>query len=286
MDLQTDLSITVATAGIYGVIYIALTRVGPFHARDEKTKIVTSTAFISMINAALVMPCAFKLLWDVQGTDLWSNPAMATLHSNAMQDFCLSMLCAYVLFDGCTMLQNYELVGDRLLLLHHCVIALSVTWAQALHVGTFYLCVLCVNEMSTIPLNLRYMMLYSDMHDTIWYTVNGAVFLITFFVFRVLAIGLILWHVIQGWSSHAFDAVFTLKPGAYQLVLALTVLLSVHYVVNLFWFLQVAKHAKRGIMRLIGSQEVSDTDQADSYGACEDAYDSRAEKKCDIKQVV
>lgn len=275
MDLQTDLTISVVTAGVYGAAFVALVRAGPYHAQAEKTRIETSTSCISMVNALVVIPCAFKLIWDTYGTDVWINQSKAAMHSSALQDFCTSMLCAYVLFHASVILQNFKLVGDKLLLLHHAVVAVSVVWAQALQVGTFYLCALCVNEVSTIPLNLRYVMLYSDMQNTVWYTINGAVLLLTFLVFRVLAIGFILGHVISGWRDHTIYGVFEKKPEAYTLVLMLTVLLSVHFMVNMIWFLQVAKHAKRGIMRLMNDQEVNDSEHVD-YGACEDAFDSKA----------
>jgi len=117
------------------------------------------------------------------------------------------------------------------------------------------MCVLFINEVSTIFLNVRYLLLHFDASSSPLYFYNGIALAVSYLVFRVLAISIMVAHAFYAWYVLAIQQglYWSRPPFDRILFVSLTTLLVVHWAINMFWSHKVFSSVRRALAKRAGS---------------------------------
>jgi uncharacterized membrane protein YjdF len=121
------------------------------------------------------------------------------------------------------------------------------------------MCVLFVNEVSTIFLNIRFLLLHFNASSSPLYFYNGLVLASTFFVARIVTISVMVAHVAYSWFSLAFQqGLYWSRPPSDRIIFGgLTALLVAHWAINIFWFRKILSSSRRAVAKRAATEQKS-----------------------------
>jgi hypothetical protein len=243
--------ILMATAG-YGLCFALLNTSHLLNKLipDAKQRIDVLSRLVSVINVSMCLWSAFNL--HASHRALLHDHFPTAFGSDVRRERHLCLLAGYLLYDVLLLVVYRAHIWDTQMLVHHCVIFTAIVVSIHMGVASFYISVLLINEASTPFLTLRYILLSIGRADSRLYLVNGVLLFLSFFVFRVLAISLLVLHGAQGWWELGVRQGMLSTIPAVQIgtFVGLSVLLLAHWLLNLIWFAKIWAHARRVLMRV------------------------------------
>lgn len=262
--------VTLGSTLSYSILFALVRRVGPWRAEftgpasltgeaepppsttsSEVQQLDLATRAVSFVNIGVCMVACAQLALDPHSYEAVFDLEQAAFNSSPTRDFFLLVVSGYMIYDAVVLVAYARLIGDPLMLVHHAVVVIGLQVGVRFQAATFYISVLFVNEFSTIFLNIRYMLLYAGRSHEPLYVTNGLALLASFFVCRMCMITTLVAHAAYAWWVLAFvRGLYWTRPVSDRFLFGgLTLLLVVHYVLNIFWFLKIVEHAKRGLQR-------------------------------------
>lgn len=236
----------------YGCLFVAVRNLVPLpQSWKPEEQLDGHTRVVSYVNVLFCLVATWKILNDPGTQAAFWDLESAAFDSTATRDRSLHVVSGYMCYDLLILLTYWRQLADPSMLVHHLVVGTALLLGVQYSAATFYMAVLCVNELSTVFLNLRYFLLFSGLQDSTLYLVNGLVLIASFFVFRVVTIAVLVAHALYSWWDLAFVQGFYWKrpPSTRALFAGLTLLLLVHFVLNLVWFWKLIAHGRRAISR-------------------------------------
>jgi hypothetical protein len=250
-------SLTILSALFHGTTYLAAKEGGLFHSLPRAARIDSLSRLPSFANVAVCLYACYTE-WG-EAMTVAGDLTRAAFESSPTRDVFLEAVSGYMLYDLALMVWE-PCVRDTLMVLHHAVVISALLTGVKYQVATFYMTCLFANEASTVFVNARFLLLHYGMGVSRVYSWNGAALAGSFFVCRVVAISALVVHAAFAWWRLAFvQGMFWTRPRSDRLLFGgLTVLLLVHWGLNLVWFSRVVAHAKRATARTrAGSPEAN-----------------------------
>mmetsp|Transcript_29664 Transcript_29664/g.95647 ORF Transcript_29664/g.95647 Transcript_29664/m.95647 type:complete len:347 (+) Transcript_29664:53-1093(+) len=241
------------TGAAHGVVRFVAERRG---WRSRSIAVDWDSRVVSTVNAVLALR-AYALLDDPLR---WSSTSYdAVLTARCDRDRAMLSLAGYLSFDlvVCVAMNFMATAsspggyGDPLLLAHHAVVVVAFLVGVRARLATAYMAALLVNEASTPFVNLR------SVINSQWppprprtspaqlsYVLNGLCLVSTYFLCRVAWTFGVVVHAARAWV-HLWRV--GLLVGGYRLVVvvALSLLLLGHLLINCLWFKHVINHLLR-----------------------------------------
>lgn len=239
-------------AATYGLLFLAVRFLVPLPATwQPKERLDGHTRLVSYLNVVFCLGASWRLLNDPGTHTAFFDLEQAAFGSTELRDISLLVVSGYMLYDLVILLSFWRQLADPSMLAHHLVVGTALVLGVQFRAATFYMAVLCINELSTLFLNARYFLLFSGRQDTTLYLVNGLALVVSFFVFRVLTISVLVAHALYSWWDLAFvQGFFWKRPPSTRILFAcLTLLLLAHYALNLVWFSKIWSHGARALSR-------------------------------------
>ena len=276
-DAKTSTVITLGSTLSYAIIFALVRRVGPWRAKStgaaaaeggaaepssttssEVQQLDLATRAVSFVNIGVCMVACAQLALDPHSYEAVVDLEQAAFNSSPTRDFFLLVVSGYMIYDAVVLVAYARLIGDPLMLVHHAVVVIGLQVGVRFQAATFYISVLFVNEFSTIFLNIRYILLYAGRSHEAVYVTNGLALLVSFFLCRMCMITALVVHAAYAWWVLAFvRGLYWTRPVSDRFLFGgLTLLLVVHYVLNIFWFLKIVAHARRGLRRSMSKEKV------------------------------
>jgi len=246
----------ITAALFYGGTYFASKYLGLFRSLPRAARIDALSRVPSFINVGVCLYACYAE-WDaviIAARDL----TKAAFGSSPSRDSLLEVVSGYMLYDLSLMILEPEL-RDWLMVLHHGVVIIALLTGVQQQVATFYMTCLFANEVSTVFVNARYLLLHYGMGSSRAYAWNGVALATTFFVCRVVAITALVGHAAFAWWSLAFvQGLYWSRPRSDRALFGgLSGLLLVHWALNLFWFARVVAHVRRAHQRTVDKIKAS-----------------------------
>jgi hypothetical protein len=140
-----------------------------------------------------------------------------------------------------------------------CTLFISLPLLLVSQAATFYMCVLFINEVSTVFLNVRFLLLHFDASSSLLYIYNGVALAVSYLVFRVLAISIMVAHAFYSWYVLAIQqGLYWSRPPFDRILFGgLTTLLVVHWAINMFWSQKVFSSVRRALRKQADSRSKS-----------------------------
>ena len=151
-----------------------------------------------------------------------------------------TIFLAFLLYDVSHVLLEYPRLGGMDVVAHHVLFAAASYVCGSNRVFPWPFAWLIIGELSTLPLNLRWVLIQSGRGDTRLMTWTNRCFALTFFLGRVVVYGLGLLHLFRSWEPHVEEA--CLRVPGLRFVCALFV---AGYGLNLVWFRRIVRVASR-----------------------------------------
>ena len=151
-----------------------------------------------------------------------------------------TIFLAFLLYDVSHVLLEYPRLGSIDVVAHHVLFAAASYVCGANRVFPWPFAWLIIGELSTLPLNLRWVLIQSGRGGTTIMQWTNRAFAFTFFLGRVVVYGLGLLHLFGSWHSHVEEA--CLRVPGLRFVCALFV---AGYGLNLVWFRRIVRVATR-----------------------------------------
>ena len=238
---------------------------------------------VSALHTAASLVGFWRCSVEREGLDSYGSPVAAAFSHTETRTLHLMVTAGYLAYDLVLCLR-YPSVSSPLTLVHHVVIIVAFGLGVATHFGTFYMCVLLVNEASTTFLNLRFFLLHLRLNGTAAYAFNGVCLCLSFLACRVLVTWALMAHIAWTWVTlwdvhwHALDL------SRRAMLVFLTALAFVHAVVNLVWFRQIVGHALRNLRsgraaagRGVGQQAAGERPKGPDKGRQQQALEPKAQ---------
>ena len=149
-----------------------------------------------------------------------------------------TIFLAFLVYDVSHVLLEYPRLGGMDVVAHHVLFAAASFICGSNRVFPWPFAWLIIGELSTLPLNLRWVLIQSGRGDTRLMKWTNRAFAFTFFVGRVVVYGLGLLHLGASWHPHVEEACARV-PGL-RVVCALFV---AGYGLNLVWFRRIVRVA-------------------------------------------
>ena len=166
-------------------------------------------------------------------TSEWAAGAAAIEPTN-------TIFLAFLLYDVSHVLLEYPRLGGMDVVAHHVLFAAASYVCGSNRVFPWPFAWLIIGELSTLPLNLRWVLIQSGRGDTRLMAWTNRCFALTFFVGRVVVYGLGLLHLGASWHPHVEEACE--RVTGLRVVCALFV---AGYGLNLVWFRRIVRVASR-----------------------------------------
>ena len=246
--MQTTLLAASCYAALYGIVCAS----GLFGSLSKRSTLVDARSRIpSFFNVAVCLFACVSLFDDVSST-LW-DVEKAAFGSNPSREFYLELVSGYILWDTALVVAEFKAIGDWPMIAHHVVVFTALEMGATFKAATMYMCVLFVNEASTIPLNIRYLLLHFGLAGS-WpklYNWNGVVLAVTFMCFRVIPISFfLLYAAVSWWKLGLVQGLYWSRPCSDRWLFGcLTLLLVAHWALNIFWFNRIWDAAQRALKR-------------------------------------
>jgi hypothetical protein len=202
---------------------------------------------VSFVHATIVVVRGFQHLIQQYGAPLdakfvqrpygstseWAAGAAAIEPTN-------TIFLAFLVYDVSHVLLEYPRLGSIDVVAHHVLFAAASYVCGSNRVFPWPFAWLIIGELSTLPLNLRWVLIQSGRGDTRLMTWTNRAFALTFFLGRVVVYGLGLLHLFRSWEPHVEEA--CLRVPGLRVVCALFV---AGYGLNLVWFRRIVRVASR-----------------------------------------
>ena len=180
---------------------------------------------------------------EEEQVDEWYAATSATERTNLL-------FFSWVVYDLMHILVEYPNVGGLDTVWHHIAFLVCSFIAGTYGILPFAMAWLLVGETSTIPLNLRWILINTNRGDTPALHATNMAFAVSFFIVRCIIYGLGLFHLLWSLKSEAQVRVVLLDNRRGDLprsFLYLVVALLVGgYGLNLMWFRKILAMAQRG----------------------------------------
>ena len=202
---------------------------------------------VSFVHATIVVVRGFQHLIQQYGApvdakfaqrpygsrDAWAAGAAAIEPTN-------TIFLAFLVYDVSHVLLEYPRLGSIDVVAHHVLFAAASYVCGSNRVFPWPFAWLIIGELSTLPLNLRWVLIQSGRGGTTIMKWTNTCFALTFFVGRVVVYGLGLLHLFGSWHPHVEEA--CLRVPGLRVVCALFV---AGYGLNLAWFRRIVRVATR-----------------------------------------
>eukprot|EP00403_Amphidinium_massartii_P042262 CAMPEP_0178432288 /NCGR_PEP_ID=MMETSP0689_2-20121128/32304_1 /TAXON_ID=160604 /ORGANISM="Amphidinium massartii, Strain CS-259" /LENGTH=322 /DNA_ID=CAMNT_0020054263 /DNA_START=61 /DNA_END=1025 /DNA_ORIENTATION=- len=254
-NLETVLIVTVVYCGLLAIAV----KLGPYRARDKEICLSGSVFILSSVNVVISVVCSLHTSHHLLTSDI--SLASLLLDRSRFREACLLAVAGFHLFDLCAMIRFSWLLWDRILILHHVVVLIAIEGVVYSGTASAYVAVLLANEVSTVPLNIRYFLMFAGMQDTRCYCINGLALMASFFMCRLSVISLVAAALISTWATHVVFELEALTRPHQVWVAVLSALLLVHFLLNCFWFAHVIEHARR-VWRKLWAPQTRDEDES------------------------
>lgn len=194
--------IVVATAAGYSILYAVLKASDLFSRLKRPERVDALSRAISSLNVCVCFCSSFVLWGDIVTTA--PDLERTAFGSTPQRDMFLHLVSGFMVYDLALLLYEFRVFKDLSMILHHLVVISGLQIGVTFQAGTFYMAILFMNEISTVFLNFRFMMLHCGMELTQLYQYNGIALAVSFFVARVLVITLLVVHATWSWWKLAF----------------------------------------------------------------------------------
>ena len=179
-------------------------------------------------------PLEYKFVQQPYGSsNEWAAGAAAIEPTN-------TIFLAFLVYDVSHVLLEYPRLGSIDVIAHHVLFAAASYVCGSNRVFPWPFAWLIIGELSTLPLNLRWVLIQSGRGDTRLMQWTNRAFAFTFFLGRVVVYGLGLLHLGASWHPHVEEA--CLRVPGLRVVCALFV---AGYGLNLVWFRRIVRVATR-----------------------------------------
>jgi hypothetical protein len=131
---------------------------------------------------------------------------------------------------------------DAGILVHHCLIGFIFIFALRTNIGMWFVTSLLVNELSSFPLSVVFILRYLERQQNMDYYLVGIVLVICFFFCRIVMIPYCVWCF---WSLDLCQDVF-----GKTLSQTILVFFAIIYAMNCYWFSKLASKALRSAVVL------------------------------------
>lgn len=178
----------------------------------KKTVIAWNNRGVSILHGALSAISAGIAVYHSSPSTLFE--AEPWFGSTPVQLVAVWLTCAFMIHDGFFMFIRIGLsipsFGDFLLLLHHVLVAFIFSSAplQTPATGLLAMCVYQLFEVSTPFLGFRWMLLKLGKENDLIYKINGLIFLVMFFLSRVVLNSVIVYSLIFYIPQEAVNVVY------------------------------------------------------------------------------
>ena len=242
-------SLRIATA--YGALYTTLAASGCFRSLRRPARVDALSRVPSTINVGVCLYACWVLRYDAVASFL--DLERAAFSSSALRDKYLDAVSGYMIYDLVVLTYERQALGDLAMVLHHIVVICGLWAGVYFETATFYMTCLFANEVSTIFLNVRFLLFHINLTESKLYAANGVALAATFFVFRVVVITGLVAHAAVGWWQLAFvQGLYWIRPVTDRYLFGgLTLLLIAHWALNLFWFSRIWTLAVRVMRRAL-----------------------------------
>lgn len=252
------LHLTIITAAFYAFLFIVIKSSNLFSFLPYNARIDALSRIPSFVNVGVCIYSAYQVLNDFKEVFWDLEVAAGFIEVNTgSRDYYLHLCTGYMIYDLGLMMFTYKELGDVVMIFHHIVVISSLQIGVLYQAGTFYMVSLFFNEVSTIFVNLRFLLLHYKMGDTKWYYYNGVALAISFFFVRIVIITVLIIHVFCSWWFVAWGkGLWWSRPTSDRyLFIGLTLLLMAHGALNMFWFWKIVQHVQRASLRGDNKQE-------------------------------
>ena len=179
-------------------------------------------------------PLEYKFVQQpYDSTSEWAAGAAAIEPTN-------TIFLAFLVYDVSHVLLEYPRLGGADVIAHHVLFAAASYVCGSNRVFPWPFAWLIIGELSTLPLNLRWVLIQSGRGDTRLMKWTNRSFAFTFFLGRVVVYGLGLLHLFRNWHPHVEEACE--RVTGLRIVCALFV---AGYLLNLIWFRRIVRVATR-----------------------------------------
>ncbi|CAF3423006.1 unnamed protein product [Rotaria socialis] len=204
---------------------------------NEAQKIDWSTRINSSINALIVGTiCVYMMIAD---RGLAANPLV---YKSYLLKTNLSIVIGYLLSDTLISTIHYKAIGDPFSIAHHTVSTYAFGYVLTLNVMPYFANFRLLAELSTPSVNLRWFL------DVLKYPKTSKIFVLNglsmtsiFFFVRIVAMPIYWWKVY-------IVAITPLWPHMGHFRYILIVVCIVLDIINLYWFLKMARGCVRTLM--------------------------------------
>ena len=182
--------VTAVVVATYTLIFILVRVFGPYRPSrtpgwDTKTRLDANTRVVGFVNIGVCLFTCGRLLADPATFEALTRLEEAAFGTSPVRDFYLLVVAAYMIYDMAIVVYFYRAIGDPLMIVHHVVIIVAIQVGVQHRAATFYIAVLFMNELSTIFLNTRYLLLHMGRKDSSIYIYNGIALVLSFFFYVI-----------------------------------------------------------------------------------------------------
>jgi hypothetical protein len=175
--------------------------------------------------------------------DSWSYTRSGNIFEYSWYpDFFARIFLGYLIYDLSNLGMFFKTLRDVSGIVHHAIFILVTSYVLAFSIFKFQFVWLSLGEASTPFVNLRWRLAVLKNKDSKLYLLNGVALAVTFFLARIVCYGIGLVHL---WSLRDV----WLQPHVPKLHKACVLLFTGGYILNLYWFIQIAKGVRRALMR-------------------------------------
>jgi len=233
-------------------LFLLLSNMSTFERLSSSVQIEWHTRVVSNLHApiAIMGGCWCCFVQDGQG---FTSPTHAAFGNTLPRSVFLIVTSAYLTYDFGQCLKHRKILGDSLTLVHHLIIVVAFTTGVATGTGTFFMGCFLLNEVSTLFLNANFFLACNPQRrNGPLYRANGVALLVSFFLCRVVFNWYMAYHLlVHTWLplSHLLEPGVT-PMTTVVLCAVLSCLALLHCLLNMAWFMLLAKAVARKLTRV------------------------------------